>query len=324
MVSALLAPPRAGPFHPAWCLTSPLHPSHLGPDPYLLLGHCSATLDHTSLLSSLHSALHLSPNFGPWFPSDTFSAHSLVPSVLSSCLHSYIAVESPQHDCPIDPWPSPSLPQVAQHVILVEPSNPRHISSCPGRAGPAVGDHPAQQQELSKGTYDGKSSMGEPQILGQPREGGRGTESPACTYRARCSPAGKHTFSFLEDVCNFPARRSQNARSQDGRAFNHTCGASLGVRQEGWRLLLNQIHPLAKCFGMGNLSQGHPTAELVCPSALVTSKQDRPVSSSLCGEVQFPSRGHSWKGHPQALTLWIHQQMHHSPCRFFNSHLPEI
>lgn len=42
---------------------------------------------------------------------------------------------------------------------------------------------------------------------------------------------------------------------------------------------------LDKCFGS---LQGQPMAELVPSSLQVSSKQDRTLSSSLCGELQFP------------------------------------
>lgn len=47
---------------------------------------------------------------------------------------------------------------------------------------------------------------------------------------------------------------------------------------------------LDKCFVTGSSSQGHPMAELVPSSLQVTSKQDRPASPNLCGELQFPAR----------------------------------
>lgn len=67
--------------------------------------------------------------------------------------------------------------------------------------------------------------------------------------------------------------------------------------------------PLDRRFGMGDLSQGHPTAEPVPPSLQVTLEQDRPVSSSPCGQLQFPARGFFGKGPP-----WGTASVDPQPC----------
>lgn len=114
-------------------------------------------------------------------------------------------------------------------------------------------------------------------VPGQPREGGRGSwHQPA-----QADPAAaleKHFLSFLQDFCRFPAKRPPDAGSQDFRALNPTRGASSGVPQGGWRWLLSQIPTLTSVLAQG--------AHLK-----VASKWDRPASSELCGDSQFPARG---------------------------------
>lgn len=151
-----------------------------------------------------------------------------------------------------------------------------------------------------------KHSVGELRVPGQPREGGRGTQPPVCTYVASCSPAGKHIFSFLEDFCHFPARRSRNARSRDCRAFNRTCGASLGLRQEGWRLLLNQIPPLTSVLAQGTYLK--VTSRLSRSLPAPRSPQSR---TGRCPPASLRN-DHSLQGDflgkdiPRALPLWFH------------------
>lgn len=124
--------------------------------------------------------------------------------------------------------------------------------------------------------------MGKLQVPGQPWEC---VCAPACTDVPSCSP-GQSTFLAFCRISVISRQRLHHV--PDLRIARLLIAHLMSL----WESDTAEPDPhLDKCFVTGNSSQGHPMAELVPSSLQVTSKQDRPVSPDLCGELHFSARG---------------------------------
>lgn len=163
--------------------------------------------------------------------------------------------------------------------------------------------------------------MGKLQVPGQPREGGRGTwHQPAQTYPAALA---KHSLSFLQDFCHFPAKTPPHSRPQDCRAFNHTRGASRGVRQGGWRWLRSQIPTSPSILEQGAHLKVTPWLSWSLPASSSPQSRTGRCPSTCVGSHSSLQGNSGERTSPVDPRPCCHQQMHHSPLRFSNPHLPE-
>lgn len=250
----------------------------------------------------------------PW--SSHLLTPSLVPSALCSCPHTCIAVRPPSLAVPQSPDLPHHFPGFLSCCFIEATKSQSHF--------PAARTEPGQLRTVtlpSSRCFPEGKIMGKLQVPGQPREGGRGTwHQPAQTYPAALA---KHSLSFLQDFCHFPAKTPPHSRPQDCRAFNHTRGASRGVRQGGWRWLRSQIPTLPSVLEQGAHLNVTPRLSWSLPAS--KSPQSRtgwcpPTCVGSHSSLQGTSGERTSPVDPRPC---CHQQMHHSPLRFSNPHLPE-
>lgn len=138
----------------------------------------------------------------------------------------------------------------------------------PGQSQSSVDNDPPQEQVLSQGENNGKGPWAAP--------GGWQRElAPACTGGPSCSP-GKTLFKLSAGFLSFPSQETTRCWISGLQGFESHTWCLFGSPTRRW--LLSQIPTLTSVLAQG--------AHLK-----VTSKWDRPASSELCGESQFPARG---------------------------------